>query len=179
MPFEILPTLTRSFKPPVPLFPWLTYPDELSAKLRSMAAEVQLTLLNQAWMPAGWWATSVLGLTSAPVVQRDVLISAEHNPCWQGRTLIPQPTWVNNTAFFERLRHQSLGSLVFYNDRVERVRTHYYAVDATCLEYYWPDKALTASESLLWMRLSEFVISKQYPFNLTEIFLPGLLRVIG
>ncbi|QRN03912.1 chorismate lyase [Legionella sp. MW5194] len=178
MPFEILPALTRSFKPPGALLPWLTHADELSAKLRQTAGKVTLHVLKQDWVATGWWEKSVLGLTLATVVQREVLVSAAKTPCWYGRTIIPGSTWLKNQSFFARLRQESLGSLVFYTEEVVRVRTDYYAVNASCMEYYWPDRALTQNESLLWIRLSEFRIAEKYPFNLIEILLPGLLRVI-
>ncbi|KTD49467.1 4-hydroxybenzoate synthetase [Legionella rubrilucens] len=178
MPFKILPALTRSFKPPETLLPWLTHADELSAKLRQTAGRVDLHVLKQNWVPTGWWEKSVLGLTLASVVQREVIVSAGGTPCWYGRTVIPGTTWLKNQSFFARLRQESLGALVFYTDGVVRVRSDYYAVNSTCMEYYWPDRVLTQNESLLWIRLSEFSISDQYPFNLIEILLPGLLRVI-
>ncbi|MFC7782204.1 chorismate--pyruvate lyase family protein [Legionella taurinensis] len=178
MPFEISPALTRSFKPPDALLPWLTHAEELSAKLRQTAGQVALHVLKQDWVPTGWWERSVLGLTLATVVQREVIVSVAETPCWYGRTVIPEMTWLNNQSFFARLRQESLGALVFYTDEVVRVRTEYYAVNSSCMEYYWPDRGLTQNESLLWIRLSEFSLSEKYPFHLIEILLPGLLRVI-
>jgi chorismate--pyruvate lyase len=178
MSFEILPALTRSLTPPQVLLPWLTHANELSLKLREKAGEVALCVLKQHWVPTGWWEKSVLGLTIGTVIHREVIVSAAKTPCWYGRTIIPAPTWLKNQSFFGRLRQESLGRLVFYSDEVRRIRTHYYAVNSTCMEYYWPDRVVTEKESLLWIRLSEFLISDKYPFSLVEILLPGLLRVI-
>ncbi|KTC96595.1 chorismate--pyruvate lyase family protein [Legionella erythra] len=178
MSFEILPALTRSLTPPKALLPWLTHADELSLKLREKTGGVALCVLKQAWVPTGWWEKSVLDLTIATVIHREVIVSAAKTPCWYGRTIIPAPTWLKNQSFFGRLRQESLGRLVFYSDEVRRTGTHYYAVNSTCMEYYWPDSALIEKESLLWIRLSKFVIFEKYPFSLIEILLPGLLRVI-
>jgi chorismate lyase len=167
--------LTSSVSVPFLLQPWLVYTDSLTEKLRKESGEASLTVLSQSRVQASWWDRSVLGLSMQSVTQRQIVMSARKHICWYARTIIPDNTYKMNETFFERLRQESLGSLIFNDGRVKRYSLVNYAIDSQCIEYYWFRSFVNNSYQTFWARLSVFTIDVIYPFFLIEILLPGLI----
>ncbi|VEG90009.1 chorismate--pyruvate lyase family protein [Legionella spiritensis] len=164
--------------PPTELLPWLTHKESLTEKLRQLAGEAKLQVLSQKKMMAGWWERYVLNVQEEWVIQRDILMQACQISCWYARTIIPEQVFEANRHFFDRLRSESLGALVFHEPEITRNQFKYYAIDKESLEFYWPKRheAINDDETL-WVRWSEFALNRRFSFYLAEILLPGLLKV--
>lgn len=164
-------------EPAACLLPWLVHTDSLTQKLEQEAGEANLLVLSQQWVNTSWWAKYYLGVNTTKIMQREIIMSSRHMPCWYARTMIPDATYYAHSVFFERLKQESLGVIVFNDPSIYRSSLTHYSVDTSCVEYHWPDVRLTEKEHLLWLRLSEFTIQQKHSFYLAEILLPGLLRV--
>lgn len=164
---------------PVLLQPWLDYTESLTDKLRNEAGDAQLDVISQNFIPVSWWDTFVLKITARSVMQREIVMSAHDNFCWYARTIIPEDTLKANDRLFDRLQQESLGAIIFGNERIKRLSMISYRIDATCIEYYWLDSIIKDDAQSLWARLSMFEIDGLSPFFLIEILLPGLLTATG
>ena len=155
---------------------WLTYQDSLTANLQVLANNVSLQILSQGWKGIGWWDNKVLNLTGNEVFIREILMSANKEPCWYARTIIPDITYKSAPDFFNRLGKESLNMLIFNETKVKREKLSYYAISNQTLEYYWLSSELHNNQSTLWVRISSFVFNKKFPFYLIEILLPAIER---
>ena len=130
-------------------------------------------------LPAhGYPELKKLGLSIDAVMHREIVMYSRQIPCWYARTIIPIRTYQENGTFFDRLKHESLGNLIFNEPRVERSVMLNYAIDDRCLEYYWIPDCLVTKGHKYWLRLSVFTFADSSPFCLVEILLPGLLTVL-
>lgn len=163
------------YNPPESLLPWLTHQSSLTEKLITEVGEAKLEILNQNWVKPNWWDKFTLGLSVESVMHREILMSAWQTPCWYARTIIPDFSYHANHTFFERLKHESLGVIVFNTPIVKRAIMLNYSINSQCLEYHWLPSYLIDKESMLWARLSIFTLSDKSPFYLIEIFLPALI----
>ncbi|WP_133127437.1 chorismate--pyruvate lyase family protein [Legionella nagasakiensis] len=168
--------LQEECRPPNELLPWIVYQSSLTDKLKQEAGEANLTLLRQQWDSPDWWDEHVLTLKNDPVMHREILMCAEHEPCWYGRTIIPKQTYESDVTFFARLKKESLGQLIFDNEIIERISLMSYAINPQVIEYHWLTDVMHGHATILWARFSVFMIHKQFSFYLVEILLPGLMR---
>ncbi len=169
--------ITIPIDTPLHLKPWLTYSFSLTEKLRKETGEAILQVLNQHWLKPNWWDKFRLGLQSAKVMHREILMLSQEIPCWYGRTIIPEESYLAHPAFFEQLAREPLGALVFKDKAVCRNKLIIYPIDQQCIEYYWLLENWHQKNTQLWSRLSEFTFLDASSFYLVEILLPGLLRV--
>lgn len=163
--------------PPGKIESWLKHQAALTAKLKTEAGEAQLKVLKQHWVMPNWWDKFTLGLQTSLVIHRDILMSAQQQPCWFARTVVPELSYHTMPSFFARLKHESLGDIVFSEPTVSRKQMIHYAINQQSLEYYWLSPYLGRQNGELWARLSVFTLAGKAPFYLLEVLLPGLLRV--
>jgi chorismate--pyruvate lyase len=159
----------KSSKSPY-LHSWLVYPDSLMNRLKATAGESALEVIAQGFNTDGfqsqWW-------------EREVIISAQQHACWYARTLAPISTYEACAEFFDQLNTKSLGELIFKSNHVKRVSLIYYPISHVATQYQWLPQSLRLSAlGVLWLRASCFQINAQFPFYLTEIFLPTMQRVL-
>jgi chorismate lyase len=165
--------------PPANLLTWLTYQSSLTDKLKANTGDAQLKLINQRWVLPSWWDKFMLGLSGTMVMQRNILMVAWQTPCWYARTIIPNDTYEAYRFFFDRLKHESLGDIIYNESRIKRNNMVTYAIDSQCLEYHWLPTSLQDKNAQFWLRLSVFTVADNSPFYLIEVFLPGLLKVLN
>lgn len=165
-------------KPSEFMLSWLEHPFALTERLQQSTGDANLMVLDQFWRTAGWWEKAVLGLDVQPVFQRDIIMFSGATACWFARSVIPEATFKANEVLFERLQQESLGKLVFNEQLIERQSMHHYPVDYRCMEFYWPGFPCQKSTGTLWIKQSNFVVREQYPFYLSELFLPGFAQVV-
>lgn len=163
---------------PQALDPWLRLESSLTEKLRQVAGEAELKVLYQDWGRPNWWDTYTLGLTSEPVLHREILMFAQQTPCWYARTIIPQDTFNKNRTFFNKLQQESLGSLIFNEAAIQRNLLTSYVINNQNLEYYWLPDSVDVQQNHYFLRLSAFTFNTHSPFYLVEILLPGLMKKI-
>jgi chorismate lyase len=168
--------LVKSRNPPASLLSWLTYQSSLTDKLKTIAGDAQLKVVNQQWVLPSWWDKFMLGLSGMEVMQRNIMMVAWQIPCWYARTIIPNATYQAYRLFFDRLKHESLGDLIYNEPKIKRNSINY-EINSHCLEYHWLPTSLQAKNGQFWVRLSVFTIADSSPFYLVEILLPGLMRV--
>jgi len=156
--------------------PWMTYQGSLTNKLKETAGDARIELLGQGLELANDWEKEFLSITDSQVFRRDIVMWAFDKPCWYARTMIPDKTYQANLAFFGRLRKESMGDLIFNEPTLKRVDFKNYSIDAHSVEYDWVRFLLKDSKTLLWIRLSTFKLSEEFPFFLLEILLPQLRR---
>jgi len=143
---------------------WLTHEGSLTDKLKSYTPNVHLQVLQHAWQEH--------------LLERRVIIWAGTEPCWFARTQIPRITFTAEQALFARLETHSLGELIWHNPRIVRTNLQYFSITPHTLEYALLDHNLHEQREILWARFSTLLAQGQYPFDLLEIFLPGLERVL-
>jgi chorismate lyase len=155
------------------LLPWLSHQSSLTDKLKIDSGDAQLEVLSQQWISPSWWDKFTLGLSCDAVMHRDIRMFSRQTACWYARTIIPNATYHANHSFFDRLKHESLGVIVFNEPRIKRNVLLNYVINDQCLEYYWLS-ALSNQNDQFWVRFSVFTIADTSSFYLVEILLPGL-----
>lgn len=161
---------------PASLLPWLAYKQSLTKRLQEKAGNTHLEILEQCWQAPDWWDKQVLQINEEAVFHRKILMSSSGEPCWYARTVIPQSTYNAEKKIFNRLKKESLGTLVFKEAKISRSSLIYYPINTQSIEYHWPSENVLCQAETLWARLSIFVIDKNLPFCLIEIMLPGIMR---
>ncbi|KTC69287.1 4-hydroxybenzoate synthetase [Legionella birminghamensis] len=156
---------------------WLTHKTALTEKLQHETGEARLKLIQQIKTNCNWWDRFFLGICEKNVIHRDVLMASQDQYCWFARSVIPLSTFDQNMVFFERLKTESLGQMVFNNPVVKRDCLSHYFIDKNSQEYHWMTPELRQNAPLLWVRYSRFLINENFPFYLVEILLPDLLRI--
>lgn len=164
---------------PTLLLPWLTYQDSLTDHLREKAGTCRLQILNQQWISPQWWDYRVLSIDAKSLLHREILMHAGQDICWYARSLIPDTSFEADAAFFNRLKNESLGQLVFNEEKVKRTHLIYYPINQQSIEYHWLKHIAQPLTEVLWLRLSTFYLKDKYPFFLIEILLPGLSRYLN
>ena len=157
------------------LFRWLNHKDSLTANLKVLAKNVNLQVLNQGWKGSSWCDKEVLSMQGIKLFIREILMSADGEPCWYARTIIPDTTY-NSSTFFNRLYKEALTALIFNEPKIMRIELKIYAISNKSLEYYWLPEGLRNNQSIYWVRISYFLFEDKFPFYLIEILLPALER---
>ncbi|MCX7115055.1 MAG: chorismate lyase [Gammaproteobacteria bacterium] len=171
--------LLSTFQPmPLALLAWLRCQHAITDKLSKVAQDVRVEVLSHQWQPTNYWERQVLGLKDNTLIRRDVVISAANQACWFARTMIPEQAYQHDPAFFDRLEHVSLATLVYDEPRVVRERMHSYSFSPAVLEYHWLPHAWSEGQTPLWGRLSTFCFDGHFYFYLFEIFLPRFIRAL-
>ena len=163
-----------SLEVPNSLLPWIHYDGYLTEKLRDKAGDARLEVLFHGFGPRDEWDITVLSIADAQVLHREIVITACGVPCWYARTIIPATTYQADETFFERLKTESLGELIFHTTKVLRVERVCYSINENSSEYAWLNASLHGLTKTLWVRRTTFVVSGSFLFFLVEIFLPGL-----
>lgn len=163
-------------EPPAELLVWLQYTESLTQRLHHLAGEAEVALIGQRWHTPSWWDKYILGIDKGPILEREICMMANQQPCWYARTVIPQASYQRNAVFFDRLQTESLNALIFDTPETQRVNSTYYPLDATCLEYYWVAPRMLPLGEKVWLRLAEYCYAQQSPFFLMEILLPAIRR---
>jgi chorismate--pyruvate lyase len=161
-------------RPPKSLEAWLTHESVLSDKLRAMRGEAKLLRLTQQWVWSSWWEKQVLSLDKSMLLLREIIMQSQGEPCWYARTFIPQQCYDSSPALFARLDTEPLGNLIFHTEGVKRHFLGHYAIDSSCIEYYWVKKHIPSLPERLWVRFSEVKVNETASFYLIEILLPAL-----
>ncbi|KTD30670.1 MULTISPECIES: chorismate--pyruvate lyase family protein [Legionella] len=143
---DIARLLQAHNNPPNYLLTWLNHPMSLTDKLRDFSGDAELEVLKQYWTSPNWWDKQVLGIAEKSVFHRDILMFSHQIPCWYARSIIPEQTYKANDHFFNRLTHESLGSIVFSESNVARVQLVNYPITPQCIEYYWLPNFLKREE---------------------------------
>ena len=173
--------------PPAQLAPWLKHPGSITDKLKAYAGEARLQLLKHAWELTDTWDQQTLSLIpNLSVLHREILMWANHEPCWFARTILPKPTYQAEEALFSRLKTTPLGELIHHHPNIQRTNITPYPIQAESMEHTYLKHALTLLDpadkprdvgfDILWGRCSTFTLHTQHKFYLLEIFLPGLFR---
>lgn len=161
---------------PPSLLPWLTYEASLTDRLQAKAGNTRLDVLGQHWESPDLWDKQVLHIKDKAVLHREIVMWASDEPCWYARTIIPQTTHDAGKAIFDRLKNESLGALIFNEDRIKRASLIHYPIDAQSIEYHWLNETMHRKAKIVWVRMSTFTIDNVFPFCLIEIMLPGIMR---
>lgn len=164
---------------PPDLTGWLTYQGFLTKKLRDIAGDACLHVLDHVWEEVDTWDKVRLNIIENQVLHREICMYAWDKPCWYARTVLPLSTYLAAPALFDRLKHESLGVLIFEGSKITRQTFTQYVIDSSAIEYSWLSTDLHQQAHELWARLSEFKLDQQYPFYLLEILLPELARYPG
>ena len=158
--------------PDAGLLSWLRHEHSLTKKLKTVAGDARLEILEQRWdhTPDG-----------TAVLCREIIMWAFDSPCWYARTLVPEVTYYAHEALFARLKTEPLGDLIFQGTDIKRVSLESYAISKQSPEYAWVCKWRQQDASWLWVRQSEQRVNAatQHPFFLKEILLPGLMRYLS
>ena len=170
--------ILTQYKPPDKLLSWLTYPECLTAKLQIESGHAKLQLLSQQWASPDVWDRCVLNLHIEPVLHREILMWSADYPCWYARTIVPKTTYDKNPILFNRLKHQSLGQLIFQDKCINRHDMMHFYITEQSMEYAWLHQAMHQNSIVLWGRYSALMLHTIWPLFLIEIFLPGLLTVM-
>lgn len=160
--------------PPDHLLSWLTCKTHLTKALYAKSGDTKLKVVQQIWREASDWDQQSLGLSVERVLHRDIVMLAKDKPCWFARTILPESTYLANSALFERLKEEPLGNLIFQTVGTERKSIQYYPITPQHTEYAWVPEDTHAQAELLWVRSSVFQIASQDLFYLIEILLPEL-----
>lgn len=164
-------------RPPAKLVPWLEHQGSITDKLKALAGEARLELLQHTWESTDTWDQKTLNLAPNRVVlHREILMWAHHHPCWFARTVLPKSTYQTEKSLFSRLETTPLGELIHHHSDIKRTHIKPYPILAHSMEQNYLFDALKNSIKPLWGRCSTFTLYKQHEFYLLEIFLPGLLR---
>lgn len=167
-----------SLHPPLTLLSWLTYDLSLTMRLKNTIGEYQIEVFDQQWGMPDAWDQQILNINNELVFHREIIMWALDLPCWYARTMIPYTTYEQDPSFFNRLKKESLGALIFNEPRIKRHVFLHYAINQQRLEYQWLKEWMHGGESLLWVRLSVYQLEEKASFILIEILLPGLLKVM-
>lgn len=162
---------------PLQLHPWLIHEQSLTQKLKSISGDARLEILDQRWETSDAWDSCKLKLNAIQVLHREIVMWAFDSPCWYARTILPDNTCKANKALFDRLNTEPLGQLIFNGTEIQRASLIHYPISSLSMEYQWLNPTLHQDASILWVRLSEFLIASNDSFFLVEILLPGLLSV--
>ena len=161
---------------PSALLQWVTYQHSLTKRLQEKAGHTQLQLLQQQWVVPNWWDKQVLHINNETVFHREILMSAGLDVCWYARTIIPETTYQAEPSFFDRLKTESLGDLIFSEPRVTRAYLIHYPICKQSIEYSWLSQLMHNNAMELWVRAAAFTFHDKYHFYLLEILLPTLGR---
>jgi chorismate lyase len=161
-------------QPPENILPWLTYVELLTEKLYNQAGNTSMSVLNQSQTTATWWDRYVLKLDFEAVFHREIVTSAWEKPCWYARTIIPMTTYKSHKLLFDKLRFESLGKLIFGNNKIKRESLEYYSINKQDIEFQWLTRDLYKESEILWVRRSVFYLPTNAKFYLVEILLPDL-----
>ena len=156
--------------------PWLTYQQSITSRLQEKAGSTRLQVLGQQWESPNWWDRYVLHIESGAVLHREIVTWAGKKPCWYARSIFPAATYQAQPSFFNRLQQESLGQLIFNENKVKRVVLMHYPIGEASIEYHWLNQSMHGGVKALWVRLSAFIFNEEHPFFLIEILLPGLAR---
>lgn len=160
--------------PPPHLLPWVTYTGYMSEQLRAKSGQAILQVLQQTWEPANTWDQQILSISAEQVLHRDIAMLAWEQPCWFARTILPETTYQEHLALFQRLEHEPLGNLIFHTQSIKRLELRYYPITTQSPEYSWLPKTIDTHQQELWLRLSVFQVQNAELFYLVEILLPAL-----
>ncbi len=166
--------------PPQHLLPWLTCRTNLTEQLHAKSGDTALHVIQQTWEPANAWDRQMLSLEPGQVLHRDIVMRAWQQPCWFARTILPEKTYQAHLSIFERLKHESLGNLIFQTPSIQRLALRHYAIEPSSPEYTWLSASTQVDAQQLWARLSEFLVRDGAEdhdvtlFYLVEILLPHL-----
>lgn len=138
-------------EPPSYLLPWLECQEFLTARLRGVAPDVHMKIL-QPGQPA-----KNMGL------MREIVMYAGDDACWYAITEVPVDTLAEHQELFARLQHEMLGDIIF--DPTANITRVDLEIDH-----------MVMGDTTLWLRRSTFAIEEARQFLLTEIFLPGLAK---
>lgn len=148
------------------LHSWLISQQSLMDELARQAGEARLSVIRHDE-----------GVSSDFIWQREIVVSANQEPCWFARTVAQERCYENCIDFFEQLRTKKLGDLIYNANEVFRETIVHFPISECSAPYQWlPDSIKPVSSQVLWMRASHFVLREQYAFDLFEIYLPALLR---
>ena len=142
---------------------WLTHQGSLTDKLKTLSSRVRLQVLQHTWQPG---------------LERKILMWADQERCWFARTRIPEATYLAAEELFTRLATHALGELIWHNPQIQRVTLQHYQITPQTAEYALLDASMHEQRQHLWARHSSLLVQNQYPFELLEIFLPGLERTL-
>lgn len=169
--------LSKQKLPPEKLLPWLTYTGIMTEKLSAITGESDLKVLRQQRIACSSWEHEMLIINEPEVISRDICISSKEIIYWYARTIIPLSTYNNHSDFFCRLTNESLGKIVFDDDRVYRQSLTFYPINNMNNEFHWFKFSNDLQQQTLWVRRSHFIMDDKTSFHLLEILLPALLRL--
>lgn len=153
---------------------WIKHQDPLTDKLQAFTGTTELHVLVQQWQATSWWDKYVLLIQDEQIFQREIIMKSQDKAYWYARTIIPESCYQVQPDFFKRLEHESIRSLIFDNQEVERVTFSNYPINQSCLEFHWIKYYLPYVEGILWVRVSELLFLNTHSFYLLEILLPEL-----
>lgn len=153
---------------------WLTCPDSLTERLYARAGCARLELLSQALVPASSWDRECLGIEEETVFRREIRMWDAASPCWYAMAVIPASVWAAHALFFDRLRHEPMGKLLFAHNEVHRTEFKRLGVLLDSEGYAHMSGVTATSFCIRPARLSAFSLREGEGFHLLEVLLPGL-----
>lgn len=153
---------------------WLSCPDSLTEHLRARAGCARLELLSQALVPASSWDNECLGIKEQTVFRREIRMWDAISPCWYAMTVIPASVWALHAPFFDRLRHEPMGKLLFACNEVHRTEFRRLGVFVSPESFTHMSGMAVSSRCMRPARLSAFSLKEGKGFHLLEVLLPGL-----
>ena len=157
---------------------WREHQHSLTDKLKAAKGDVQLEIISHNWIVPTWWDKYLLKINDELIIQREILMKHHRIDYWYARTIIPQKCYNLNPDFFNRLEKESMRSLIFDDNKVNRINMISYPIDNQCIEFNWVQKHLNTIHSPLWVRLAEYSLQGLESFFVVEILLPELENVL-
>lgn len=158
------------------LLPWLIHPAAITDKLREVAGDAVLKLLNQSWTTSGSWDQEHLNLPEQQSIWcREIVMLAHNEVCWYARSVFPKSTFTHHPEFFAALNHLTLGDLIFNSPGVHCESLTHYPIRSGDPEYHWLPEAIKPKlGQILGLRLATYRLVSGDLFYLVEIFLPAM-----
>jgi chorismate--pyruvate lyase len=169
--------ISPHLKCPQELKPWLLAQDSLTEKLSALTANIRVDVLKHDWRASSWWDKYVLNIPKSEVFVREIVMTAGSSKCWYARTVMPKDTYEQKKSLFECLGTNSLGTVLYAADDIQREHTLYYPIDEKTIEYQWIKQIHKNINQILWCRRSIYRI-QSHPLYLCEIFLPDMLELL-
>lgn len=166
LPVRTVPAAMRS---------WLQDVDSLTARLRALAPNFRVQLLDQGEARALGDEAALLGQPAARcMLVRQVLLHCHGEPCVFARTVAPRATLVGRYRRLLALGERPLGEVLFTDRHIRRGPMQVACLLPQHALYRQAVAVLAGQPSALWARRSLFYLAGR-PLLVNEVFLPSAL----
>lgn len=163
---------------PVVLSSWLLDPGSLTARLRAYCpGGFHVEVLSQVWRTPQHNEIRRLGMRERQMsFIREVYLYCGDEPMVFARTVIPRRTLSGKQKHLAGLGSRPLGAVLFADPHMHRDEIEVAYMNAGEGLYHKAVSILPGSPAGIWGRRSVFYL-EQKPLLVSEIFLPGIMRL--